>query len=96
MAEQFKKNIRTLIRGRIFPIALGGILISLPLAVLTGYAVASDYMLYRKKSSQVVRDKVNLMFRIPGNCPQKVFKIQRILRKTNYVLSFSIESLNKS
>ena len=46
MAEQSKKNIRTPIRGRIFPIALGGILISLPLgAVLTGYAVASDYML---------------------------------------------------
>ena len=58
MAEQFKKNIRIPIRGRIFPIALGGILISLPLAVLTGYAVASDYMLQtRKKSSQVVLDE---------------------------------------
>ena len=54
MTEKFKKNIRNPIRGRVLPIAVTGILISLPLAVLTGYAVASDYMLQtRKKSSQV-------------------------------------------
>ena len=56
MADKIKKNIRNPIRGRVF--LLAGILISLPLAVLTGYAVASDYMLQtRKKSSDVPNPK---------------------------------------
>ena len=35
MADKIKKNIRNPIRGRVFPIALAGILMSLPMAVLT-------------------------------------------------------------
>ena len=81
MAEQSKKNIRTPIRGRIFPIALGGILISLPLAVLTGYAVASDYMLYRKKSSQVVRDKSQSDVSNSKKLPPKSFQNSEDFKK---------------
>ena len=81
MAEQSKKNIRTPIRGRIFPIALGGILISLPLAVLTGYAVASDNMLYRKKSSQVVRDKSQSDVSNSRKLPPKSFQNSEDFKK---------------
>ena len=67
MADKIKKNIRNPIRGRVFPIALAGILISLPLAVLTGYAVASDYMLQtRKKSSDVPNPKKLLQKSFPN------------------------------
>ena len=66
MEEQFKKYIRNPIRGRVFPIALAGILISLPLAVLTGYAVASDYMLQtRKKSPDVPKTESQESFPNP-------------------------------